>query len=63
MKNSKITVRRKYERKDSALIYVVYVSDTKDDNILEVVRKAIETTGKEIGIITKEIIQHPSKRR
>jgi superfamily II DNA or RNA helicase len=66
-------VIRKYEGKDSALIYVVYVSDTKDDNILEVVRKAIETTGKEIGdkeraaevagIITKEIIQHPSKRR
>jgi hypothetical protein len=73
MKNSKFTVRRKYERKDSALIYVVYVSDTKDDNILEVVRKAIETTGKEIaekegvaelsGMITKKIIQHPSKRR
>ena len=66
-------VIRKYEGKDSALIYVVYVSDTKDDNILEGVRKAIETTGKEIGdkeraaevagIITKEIIQHPSKRR
>ena len=30
-------------------IYIVYVSDTKDDNILKVVRKAIETTGKEIG--------------
>jgi superfamily II DNA or RNA helicase len=42
-------VIRKYEGKDSALIYVVYVSDTKDDNILEIVRKAIETTGEEIG--------------
>jgi hypothetical protein len=30
-------------------IYIVYVSDTKDDNILKVVRTAIETTGKEIG--------------
>jgi hypothetical protein len=28
---------------------VVYVSDTKDDNILQIVRKAIETTGEEIG--------------
>jgi hypothetical protein len=28
---------------------VVYVSDTKDDNILQTVRKAIETTGEEIG--------------
>jgi superfamily II DNA or RNA helicase len=42
-------VIRKYEGKDSALIYVVYVSDTKDDNILEIVRKAIETTGEETG--------------
>lgn len=42
-------VIRKYEGKDSALIYVVYVSDTKDDNILQTVRKAIETTGEEIG--------------
>lgn len=42
-------VIRKYEGKDPALIYVVYVSDTKDDNILQIVRKAIETTGEEIG--------------
>jgi hypothetical protein len=30
---------------------VVYVSDTKDDNILQIVRKAIETTGEEIRIL------------
>jgi superfamily II DNA or RNA helicase len=34
-------VIRKYEGKELALIYVVYVSDTKDDNIVNVVKKAI----------------------
>jgi superfamily II DNA or RNA helicase len=33
---------RKYEGKKNALIYVVYVSDTKDDNILEIVNKAVQ---------------------
>jgi superfamily II DNA or RNA helicase len=33
---------RKYEGKKKALIYVVYVSDTKDDNILEIVNKAVQ---------------------
>ena len=33
---------RKYEGKKNALIYVVYVSDTKDDNILEIVKKAVQ---------------------
>jgi len=36
-------VIRKHEDKDLALIYVIYVSDTKDDNIHDVVKKAIET--------------------
>jgi superfamily II DNA or RNA helicase len=36
-------VVRKHEGKDLALIYVIYVSDTKDDNIHDIVRKAIET--------------------
>jgi superfamily II DNA or RNA helicase len=36
-------VIRKYEGKDLALIYVIYVSDTKDDNIHDVVKKAIST--------------------
>ena len=35
-------VLRKYEGKDVALIYVIYVPDTKDDNVIEVVQKAIE---------------------
>jgi len=33
---------RKYEGKKKALIYVVYVCETKDDAILEIVRKAVE---------------------
>ncbi|HEX2067953.1 MAG TPA: helicase-related protein, partial [Nitrososphaeraceae archaeon] len=42
-------VIRKYEGKELALIYVVYVSDTKDDNILNVVNKAIDTKQEERG--------------
>ena len=37
-------VIRKHEGKDLALIYVIYISDTKDDDILQVIRKAIITT-------------------
>lgn len=33
-------VLRKHERKNIALIYVIYVPDTKDDNVIEVVKKA-----------------------
>jgi superfamily II DNA or RNA helicase len=40
-------VIRKYEGKELALIYVVYVSDTKDDNIVNVVKKAIGTKQEE----------------
>jgi superfamily II DNA or RNA helicase len=36
-------VIRKHEDKDLALIYVFYISDTKDDDILQVIRKAITT--------------------
>ena len=36
-------VIRKHEGKDLALIYVIYVSDTKDDNIHDIVKKAITT--------------------
>lgn len=35
-------VIRKQEGKDVALIYVIYVSDTKDDNIIELVKKALK---------------------
>ena len=40
-------VLRKLEGKDSALVYLIYVSDTKDDNILTVVRSAIEASGRD----------------
>jgi superfamily II DNA or RNA helicase len=38
-------VVRKVDGKDHALVYVVYVSGTKDDNVLRVVRAAIEKEG------------------
>ncbi len=38
-------VLRKVDGKDSALVYLVYVSDTKDDNTLALVRRAVETSG------------------
>jgi superfamily II DNA or RNA helicase len=38
-------VIRKFEGKNRALIYVVYVNDTKDDNILKLVKEAIEKKG------------------
>jgi superfamily II DNA or RNA helicase len=37
-------VIRKQEGKDLALIYVIYVSDTKDDKIHDIFKKAITTT-------------------
>jgi superfamily II DNA or RNA helicase len=33
---------RKYEGKKKALIYVIHVSETKDDDILDLIRKAVE---------------------
>jgi superfamily II DNA or RNA helicase len=40
-------VIRKYEGKELALIYVVYVSDTKDDNMLDMINKAVDTKNQE----------------
>jgi superfamily II DNA or RNA helicase len=37
---------RKYEGKKKALIYVVYVSETKDDNTLQIVKKAVDMDGR-----------------
>jgi superfamily II DNA or RNA helicase len=45
---------RKYEGKKNALIYVVYVSDTKDDNILEIVNKAVQMGGRRSATINGE---------
>jgi superfamily II DNA or RNA helicase len=38
-------VLRKVEGKETALVYVIYVSGSKDDNILECVKSAIDTAG------------------
>jgi superfamily II DNA or RNA helicase len=38
-------VLRKFEGKETALVYVIYVSDSKDDNVLRYVKSAIETAG------------------
>ena len=48
-------VIRKHEGKDLALIYVIYISDTKDDDILQVIRKAITTTTTEEEIAADSI--------
>lgn len=42
-------VLRKYEGKDIALIYVVYVPDTKDDNVIEVVNRVVTAENEEIN--------------
>jgi superfamily II DNA or RNA helicase len=47
-------VIRKYEGKDLALIYVIYISDTKDDDILQVIRKAITTTTLETTCLNED---------
>jgi len=47
-------VIRKQEGKDVALIYVIYVSDTKDDKIHDIVKKAITTSTKSLPEYKKE---------
>src|SRR5687767_372661 len=51
-------VIRKHEGKDLALIYVIYVTDTKDDNIHDVVKKAIAT---DLQKYQKEEVNHIHK--
>ncbi|MGI9010367.1 MAG: DEAD/DEAH box helicase family protein [Nitrososphaeraceae archaeon] len=47
-------VIRKQEGKEVALIYVIYVSDTKDDKIHDIVKKAITTPAKSFQEYKKE---------
>jgi superfamily II DNA or RNA helicase len=56
-------VIRKHEGKDLALIYVIYISDTKDDDILQIIRKAITTTITEEEKIAADSIMEEGKRR
>jgi superfamily II DNA or RNA helicase len=48
-------VLRKYQGKESAIIYVIYVSDTRDNNILAIIEKAIESTGAKEELLHVEI--------
>jgi superfamily II DNA or RNA helicase len=54
-------VLRKYEGKKIALIYVVYVPDTKDDHVIGVVNKAITVENEEIEIAKKQKLKTMSK--
>ena len=46
-------VVRKIEGKEHALVYVVYVRDTKDDNVLRVVKAAIDKQSDKPVVATK----------
>src|SRR4029078_4019136 len=47
-------VLRKYEGKNIALIYVVYVPDTKDDHVIRVVNKAVTVENEETNFVKKQ---------
>lgn len=49
-------VIRKYEGKDIALIYVIYIPDTKDDNVIDIIQKAIGGDKVDIKSISGEPI-------
>lgn len=40
-------VLRKVEGKETALVYVIYVSDSKDDNVMKCVKRAVDSAGGE----------------
>ena len=52
-------VVRVYQGKRRALIYVVYVSETRDDSILEIFRKAIELGGR--TVVSEEAIDEDGR--
>ena len=54
-------VLRKYEGKNIALIYVIYVPDTKNDHVIRVVNKAVAVENEEIKIKNK--ILKPYQKR
>ncbi len=57
-------VLRKHEGKNIALIYVIYVPDTKDDNVIEVIQKAVEGHEVDISdILNKTIIRKSSGKK
>jgi superfamily II DNA or RNA helicase len=52
-------IARIYQRKRRALIYVVYISETKDDGILQIFRKAIEFGGK--TVVGEEVVDEDGR--
>jgi superfamily II DNA or RNA helicase len=55
-------VLRRYDGKDTALVYLVYVSDTNDDNILAVVEQVGRITGrKEKALSVAAVANDPKK--
>lgn len=56
-------VIRKHEGKELALIYVIYISDTKDDDILQVIRKVITDSGNEYNEGMKEAVRDVEKEQ
>ncbi len=49
-------VIRRYEGKNIALIYVIYIPDTKDDNVIDIIQKAIGEHKVDIKSISEESI-------
>jgi len=56
-------VVRKVEGKDQALVYVVYVRNTKDDNVLKVVRAAIDKQSEKPAVASKGISRPTSGQK
>jgi superfamily II DNA or RNA helicase len=52
----------RYDEKDTALIYLVYVSDTKDDNILAVIEQAGKMTRRKEEAISVAAVANGVKR-
>ena len=55
-------VLRRYDRKDTTLVYLVYVSDTNDDNILAVVEQVGKMAGKKEEAISVAAVANDLNR-
>jgi superfamily II DNA or RNA helicase len=56
-------VVRVYQGKRKALIYVVYIAETKDDDILQIFRKAIELGGRTAAAASEESVADDEHRQ
>ena len=55
-------VLRRYDGKDTALVYLVYLSDTNDDNILAVVEQVGRITGRKEKALSVAAVANDPKR-